>query len=84
MPETTTERQWLADLTARFGESRIPPGPEARFIVSRGRKHDAELCCGRHLASTVTASTVTALTEGQAVGVTVTPVHAHTLELLRG
>ena len=52
---------------------------EARFIVSRGRKHDAELCCGRHLAATVTA-----LTEGQPVGVTVTPVHAHALELLRG
>jgi hypothetical protein len=29
MPETTTARQWLADLTARFGESRIPPGPVA-------------------------------------------------------
>ena len=51
----------------------------ARFIVSRGRKHDAELCCGRHLASTVTA-----MMEGQPVGVTVTPVHAHTPELLRG
>ena len=49
---------------------------EARFIVSRGRKHDAELCCGRHLASTVTA-----LTEGQTAGVTVTPVHAHALEV---
>ena len=56
-----------------------PCKAEARFLVSRGRKHDAELCCGRHLASTVTA-----LMEGQPVGVTVTPVHAHTLELLRG
>ena len=52
---------------------------ETRFIVSRGRKHDAETCCGRHLASTVTA-----MMEGQPVGVTVTPAHAHTLEMLRG
>jgi hypothetical protein len=29
VPETITERQWLADLTARFGESCIPPGPVA-------------------------------------------------------
>ena len=43
-----------------------PCNARAGFLVSRGRKYDAQRSCGRHLAATVTA-----LEEGEGRPVTV-------------
>jgi hypothetical protein len=51
----------------------------AIFTVARGRKHDAQLSCRRHLAATVEA-----LAEGQNASVTLTLVHAPGQVLIRG
>jgi hypothetical protein len=79
MPETISRSGAIIPVEIRTARTEHPCNDCPEPIMPRGRKHDAELCCGRHLASTVTA-----LAEGQPVGVTVAPVHAHTLELLRG
>lgn len=50
-------------------ESDHPCGCVARFNVTRGRKHDAQHSCRRHLAATVEA-----LMQADSVAVTVTRI----------